>query len=151
METEDNKGILPFREAKREFERSYLIRVLRISHGNVSRAARISHKDRKDFYDSMRRHKINPADFKGWRFWFNGESTIYPGESLGQAMNNFMKHGRRDWREVISITPCDHRHKGLSKIETAMSFKMHFIIQGESDHVRQQSQDGAERPARPAA
>lgn len=151
MKTEANEGILPFREAKREFERKYLANVLWLSEGNVSRAARIAHKDRKDFYQTMRRNKINPADFKGWKFWFRGGvHTIYPGKSLGQAMHNFLKHGCRTWREVIRITPCDHRFKGLSKLETALSFKMFIAIQGGSAHDYQ-SQDGAEERLRAAA
>ncbi len=144
MKTEINEGILPFREAKREFERKYLTRVLWISEGNVTRAARIAQKDRKDFYQTMRRNKINPSDFKGWKFWFKGGvHTIYPGVSLGVAMGNFMKHGRRSWRKVIGITPCDRRSTRLGKIQAAMSFKMFFAIQGGSEHDYQ-SQDGAE-------
>jgi two-component system response regulator GlrR len=53
-----------FRDAKRKFERDYVARVLRICKGNISRAARIAKKDRKDFYDVMRRNQINPAEFR---------------------------------------------------------------------------------------
>ncbi len=53
-----------FRDAKRKFERDYVSRVLRICKGNISRAARIAKKDRKDFYDVMRRNQINPAEFR---------------------------------------------------------------------------------------
>ena len=53
-----------FRDAKRKFEREYVARVLRLCKGNISRAARIAKKDRKDFYDVMRRNQINPAEFR---------------------------------------------------------------------------------------
>ena len=53
-----------FRDAKRAFEREYVIRILRMCRGNISRAARIAQKDRKDFYDVMRRNFINPKDFR---------------------------------------------------------------------------------------
>ena len=53
-----------FRDAKRKFERDYVARVLRLCKGNISRAARIAKKDRKDFYDVMRRNQINPAEFR---------------------------------------------------------------------------------------
>jgi two-component system, NtrC family, response regulator GlrR len=53
-----------FREAKRAFEHEYVTRVLRLCAGNISRAARIARKDRKDFYDVMRRNSINPQDFR---------------------------------------------------------------------------------------
>src|SRR5262249_23317713 len=53
-----------FRDAKRKFERDYVSRVLKLCKGNISRAARIAKKDRKDFYDVMRRNQINPASFR---------------------------------------------------------------------------------------
>ena len=53
-----------FRDAKRAFERDYVARVLRLCEGNISRAARIAKKDRKDFYDVLRRNQINPDDFR---------------------------------------------------------------------------------------
>ena len=53
-----------FRDAKRSFEHEYVTRVLRLCKGNISRAARIAKKDRKDFYDVMRRNDINPQDFR---------------------------------------------------------------------------------------
>jgi two-component system response regulator GlrR len=57
-------GIPSFREAKRAFEREYVMRLLRICQGNISRAARLARKDRKDFYDVMRRNTINPVEFR---------------------------------------------------------------------------------------
>jgi two-component system response regulator GlrR len=53
-----------FRDAKRRFEREYVSRVLRLCNGNISRAARIAKKDRKDFYDVMHRNEIDPDDFR---------------------------------------------------------------------------------------
>jgi two-component system response regulator GlrR len=61
---EKSAEIGSFREAKRAFEREYVTRVLRMCDGNISRAARIARKDRKDFYDVMRRNSINPGDFR---------------------------------------------------------------------------------------
>jgi len=61
---ESNEEVTSFRDAKRRFEREYVARVLRLCKGNISRAARIAKKDRKDFYDVMRRNGINPAEFR---------------------------------------------------------------------------------------
>ena len=61
---ESSDDISSFRDAKRRFERDYVARVLRLCKGNISRAARIAKKDRKDFYDVMRRNGINPAEFR---------------------------------------------------------------------------------------
>jgi two-component system response regulator GlrR len=61
---EQNEDIPSFRDAKRSFEYEYVTRVLRMCKGNISRAARIAKKDRKDFYDVMRRNEIDPQDFR---------------------------------------------------------------------------------------
>jgi len=61
---DSSEQVPSFREAKRAFEHEYVTRVLRLCNGNISRAARIAKKDRKDFYDVMRRNVINPTDFR---------------------------------------------------------------------------------------
>lgn len=53
-----------FREAKRGFEARYVQAVLRLCAGNISQAARLARKDRKDFYDVIRRTGIDPAEFR---------------------------------------------------------------------------------------
>ena len=51
-------------DAKSEFERQYLIQVLRQAKGNVSQAARAAKRNRTDFYKLMARHNLQPAQFK---------------------------------------------------------------------------------------
>jgi two-component system response regulator GlrR len=58
------EGVPAFRDAKRAFEREYVTRVLRLCKGNISKAARVARKDRKDFYDVMRRNSIDPSEFR---------------------------------------------------------------------------------------
>lgn len=53
-----------FREAKRAFEARYVETVLRLCDGNISQAARLARKDRKDFYDVIRRTGIDPGQFR---------------------------------------------------------------------------------------
>ncbi len=55
---------ISFKEAKKRFEKDYVTLLLRHSRGNVSRAAQISKKDRKDFYYLMRKYNINPKEFR---------------------------------------------------------------------------------------
>lgn len=55
---------ISFKEAKKKFERDYVSLLMRYCRGNVSRAAQISKKDRKDFYYLMRKHNINPKEFR---------------------------------------------------------------------------------------
>ena len=54
-----------FKEAKRAFETRYVEGLLRRCGGNISRAARLAKKDRKDFYDVIRRTGVDPQQFRG--------------------------------------------------------------------------------------
>jgi two-component system response regulator GlrR len=52
------------KEAKDEFERNYLVGVLRISGGNVAHAARIAGRNRTEFYKLLGQHGIDAAEFR---------------------------------------------------------------------------------------
>ena len=56
--------VVPFKIAKRAFETRYVEGLLRRCHGNISRAARLARKDRKDFYDVIRRTGVEPSQFR---------------------------------------------------------------------------------------
>ena len=58
------QGLTPLDEAKRAFERDYLIRLLRITSGNVTKAARLARRNRTEFYKLLERHQLQPAMFK---------------------------------------------------------------------------------------
>ncbi|OQY68531.1 MAG: two-component system response regulator GlrR [Rhodocyclaceae bacterium UTPRO2] len=53
-----------FDEARRAFERDYLVQLLKMSAGNVTHAARIAKRNRSDFYTLLNRHQIDPSRFK---------------------------------------------------------------------------------------
>jgi len=53
-----------FKDAKRAFETRYVEGLLRRCSGNISRAARLAKKDRKDFYDVIRRTGVDPSEFR---------------------------------------------------------------------------------------
>jgi two-component system response regulator GlrR len=69
VQTAESSGLTEqsFREAKKQavdrFERLYIEDALRKSNGNVKKAAQASHKARRAFFEVMRKHGINPADF----------------------------------------------------------------------------------------
>ncbi len=54
-----------FDDARRAFERDYLVQLLKMTSGNVTNAARIAKRNRSDFYTLLNRHQIDPAHFKG--------------------------------------------------------------------------------------
>jgi two-component system response regulator GlrR len=53
-----------FDEARRQFECEYLTRILRITDGNVTQAAKLAKRNRSDFYSLLARHQLDPATFK---------------------------------------------------------------------------------------
>ncbi|MBY5927901.1 MULTISPECIES: two-component system response regulator GlrR [Halomonas] len=63
LAAEDN-AMPTFNDARAGFERSYLVKVLKITEGNVTQAARIAGRNRTDFYKLLSRHELEPASFK---------------------------------------------------------------------------------------
>ena len=57
-------GIVPLDQARRAFERDYLVRVLHLTRGNVTRAAQLAGRNRTEFYRLLDRHTLSPATFK---------------------------------------------------------------------------------------
>jgi two-component system response regulator GlrR len=60
----EGEEVPSFKEAKRAFETRYVCSLLRRCGGNISRAARLAKKDRKDFYDVIRRTGVDPSEFR---------------------------------------------------------------------------------------
>jgi two-component system response regulator GlrR len=58
------ESIKPLREARDEFEKEYLIRLLEVCEGNVTKAAKLAGKHRVDFYDLLKRHGLKTEDFR---------------------------------------------------------------------------------------
>ena len=61
----DKTTILPsFQQAKDKFERDYLAKLLQITAGNVSQAARIAQRNRTEFYKLLNRHHLTAEAFR---------------------------------------------------------------------------------------
>jgi two-component system response regulator GlrR len=56
--------IKPLKEARDDFEKNYIIQLLEMTRGNVSRAAELAGKYRADFYNLLKKYVISPLDFK---------------------------------------------------------------------------------------
>ena len=52
-------------DARRNFERDYLVRLLRLTQGSVANAARLAQRNRTEFYKLLERHDLDPKLFKG--------------------------------------------------------------------------------------
>ncbi len=61
---EKQKSLLSFNDAKKSFERDYLIKLLRIADGSVAKAARLAKRNRTEFYRLLDRHALKAAHFK---------------------------------------------------------------------------------------
>ena len=51
-------------EAKAAFEKSYVSNLLELTKGNISRASELAGRYRADFYNILKKHNLNPEDFK---------------------------------------------------------------------------------------
>ena len=60
----EQDNLKPLKEAKNEFEKRYVSKVLSLVGGNVSQAAQLAGKYRSDFYALLKKHDLNPSDFK---------------------------------------------------------------------------------------
>jgi len=60
----EEECLTAFDDARREFEREYLIRLLQTTGGNVAHAARVAQRNRTEFYKLLARHGLDPASFK---------------------------------------------------------------------------------------
>jgi two-component system response regulator GlrR len=54
----------PFEKARGQFERDYLSRLLKMTNGNVTHAARLAQRNRTEFYKLLHRHHLQPSEFK---------------------------------------------------------------------------------------
>ena len=60
----DSVSMLSFKEAREGFEREYLIRVLQMTSGNVTQAAKHAKRNRTEFYRLLNRYQLDPSLFK---------------------------------------------------------------------------------------
>jgi two-component system response regulator GlrR len=56
--------LLSLAEARDRFERDYLVRLLQITEGNVTQAARLAQRNRTEFYKLLRRQHLDPELFR---------------------------------------------------------------------------------------
>jgi two-component system response regulator GlrR len=60
----DDVALPSYQEAKSDFERNYLERVLQAAKGNIAKAARMASKSRTEVYGLLKKHGLNPLVFK---------------------------------------------------------------------------------------
>ncbi|PXV84250.1 two component, sigma54 specific, transcriptional regulator, Fis family [Nitrosomonas eutropha] len=60
----DEEQMISFEEARKQFERDYLVKVLKITAGNVTQAARLAKRNRTEFYKLLQRHQLDFTLYK---------------------------------------------------------------------------------------
>jgi len=56
--------LLSLNAARDQFERDYLVRLLNLTEGNIALASRLAERNRTEFYNLLRRHGLEPAQFR---------------------------------------------------------------------------------------
>ena len=56
--------VLPYAEARKRFERDYLVGLLKLTDGNVADAARLAERNRTEFYRLLQKHALTPGHFQ---------------------------------------------------------------------------------------
>ncbi len=62
--TDETTDLPHLSEARAEFEKAYLIKVLRLAEGKVTKAAELAGRNRTDFYKLLNKHGLEAARFK---------------------------------------------------------------------------------------
>lgn len=56
--------LLSLNEAREQFERNYLVRLLNLTEGKIALASRLAKRNRTEFYKLLRRHGLEAAEFR---------------------------------------------------------------------------------------
>ena len=58
------EGLKPFKDAKENFEKNYLVKLFELTRGNVSQAAKLAGKYRADVYELVKKYNLKLTDFR---------------------------------------------------------------------------------------
>jgi two-component system response regulator GlrR len=58
------RGLQSLKDAKKNFEKNYLIQLIELTGGNVSQAAKLAGKYRADLYNLLKKYGIKAADYR---------------------------------------------------------------------------------------
>jgi two-component system response regulator GlrR len=63
LKTEVN-NLKPLKDAKENFEKNYLLQLIKLTEGNMAQAARLAGKYRADLYELLKKYGLKPAEFR---------------------------------------------------------------------------------------
>jgi two-component system response regulator GlrR len=57
-------NLKPLKDAKENFEKNYLLRLIELTEGNMAQAARLAGKYRADLYELLKKYDLKPSNFR---------------------------------------------------------------------------------------
>lgn len=63
-QTSVDEDLQSFKNARESFERRYLVKLLELTRGNISQAAKLAGKYRADLYALLKKYALDPADYR---------------------------------------------------------------------------------------
>ena len=99
---------VPFKRAKEDFKRQYLLRVLRTNYGNVSAAAEQSGLDRRSIHRLIARHKINLDSFR--------RVILRPAYAKEMAVTGIIEKTLENYKAVINIEKLNRMYKDANAV-----------------------------------
>ena len=77
----DCGNVTSFQEAKNRFIRTYIVQLLEHHQGNISRAAKDAQKNRRAFWELMRKYDISAANYKTYHHYAQSRE-VKPGQPM---------------------------------------------------------------------
>ena len=62
--TQSSDKFKPLKDARSEFEKEYLLNLLKLTQGNISKASDLAGKYRADFYQLLKKYDLKPEEYK---------------------------------------------------------------------------------------
>jgi two-component system response regulator GlrR len=57
-------NLKPLKDAKKNFEKNYLLQLIELTEGNMAQAARLAGKYRADLYELLKKYDLKPSNFR---------------------------------------------------------------------------------------
>jgi len=80
---------IPFKQAKEQFKRHYLIRLLMLTKGNISEAAKIAGVERRHFHRLINQFKIDAEQFRNPIYVYEKNDDKYVKEVISDVLKKY--------------------------------------------------------------
>jgi DNA-binding NtrC family response regulator len=80
---------IPFKQAKEQFKRHYLIRLLMLAKGNISEASRIAGIERRHFHRLLNQFKIDAEQFRNPIYVYEQDNEKYVKNVISDVLKKY--------------------------------------------------------------